>query len=916
MKSYLNIFLFMGLSSNGLPAETIGANFYNENSVKSGRLKSLVVFAHFPEDGALVDKFPPSFAKDLFRSELSGSLTHFYSEMSQGQFTLDGEVLPRRISVSNPRDSYTEPVGSYRGFVKEIIDVLDRDIDLALYDNDGPDGQPNSGDDDGYLDFLFIVTHSVPEGFILGSATGVARLGLKNDYRSNDSSAEGGNIRIRADDSDLGVGGSIQRGKNFEESVGSMAHEFGHYLGLPDLYNTSGLLEDLEPQQESAGIGYWGIMGHGNRGWNETDGPNPFCVWSLAQLGWLGQSNERLIVIDGDQKGVEIGDVRDGGHVYMLRIPGSTSYYLVAHRRRANSYYERNLPAEGVLIWLVNPDVSDNNNEEKPLVRLVSADGTYSDAGYPIGRELKPFTGKDNLDFWSKDVSYRDLHAGNLGDSTDVWDGIRFRDFWPASNPGAPGGISILNMETQGDRIRADLSTVDEHRAGPIFRDQIWDGNISLVGDIWIQNDVQLELQEGTVVQVGRDMVGMGRDPKRIEINVYGHLVVNKNGEQPVLFTSTSINPTPGDWTGILFSKQGSGFVRRTEIEYAQNGLASERQAGFVEMGEPSERLMELREVSVRLSSGDGIRLSENIEPVLFSDIEIYDNEGYGVNLTGSGLVDIENGLISRNQYGGIKREGGFIKLSNTQLVDNGGDSGANLTLGRQAYGRIEDNKISGGIGIECVETIMGGLQNNQLVLRRNVFIKNTLGLNSFNSLLNISRNEWIDCDLAMRFAGVVSPERLDLNVILGDGLFVINESDVEVNATNNWWGSGNATEISKRMQGLVNWDPFLNFDPRLPLEFSLEQPYPNPVFSEVTIEYQIGINDPIIEGYTRIELDVRNALGLLVRRLVDDVALPGIYVANWDGCDSVGRNAASGFYYVELKIGPIRQYRKLLVIR
>ena len=42
--------------------------------------------------------------------------------------------------------------------------------------------------------------------------------------------------------------------------------------------------------------------------------------------------------------------------------------------------------------------------------------------------------------------------------------------------------------------------------------------------------------------------------------------------------------------------------------------------------------------------------------------------------------------------------------------------------MGRQAYGRIEDNKISGGIGIECVETIVGGLQNNEVVL----FMKGT----------------------------------------------------------------------------------------------------------------------------------------------------------------------------------------------
>ena len=46
----------------------------------------------------------------------------------------------------------------------EIIQDLDVDTDLGRYDNDGPDGLPNSGDDDGYVDFLFIVMRSTPPG--------------------------------------------------------------------------------------------------------------------------------------------------------------------------------------------------------------------------------------------------------------------------------------------------------------------------------------------------------------------------------------------------------------------------------------------------------------------------------------------------------------------------------------------------------------------------------------------------------------------------------------------------------------------------------------------------------------------------------------------------------------------------------
>ena len=915
MKLFCITFFFLGLLLDNFHADPIGFSRFaspfplNEISAKSGRIRSLVVFANFPEERSIVGESVPSFAQNLFLPELAGSLNHFYSEMSSGRLKLDGDVWPKRFNVSRPKESYRIPSGSYDDFVKEVIVLLDREIDLSQYDNDGLDGVPNSGDDDGYLDFLFIVIESAPVDFILRSATGIARLGLEKDYLSNDSSANGGTIRIRRDDSDSGVGGSLQRGKTFEEAVGSMAHEFGHYLGLPDLYNTGHLSQELEPDRESAGIGYWGLMGHGNRGWNEVGGPNPFCVWSLAQLGWLGESNKNLIILEGEQKSVEISDVRDGGKVFILPIQGSNSFYLVAYRRRVNSYYERNLPAEGILIWLVNPSIVDNNNEEKQLVSLVCADGKYADAGYPIGKSLKPFFGKNNLDFWSKDVPYRDQYAGNLGDATDVWDGIRYRDFWSASNPGALGGISIRNIELQDEIMRADFSTVDRNRAGPISKDETWTGNINIVGDVSIQPGVQLELREGTVIKVGEDILGMGRDPKKVEIKVFGNLIVNKAGENPVLFTSASENPNPGDWSGIVISEEGTGFLRRTKIEYAETGLVGEKMSNNGSVYRGNANRIELQEVVIRFSSDDGIRLRENIEPVLLSNVEINDNEGFGADIEGVGLVYIDNGVIANNIQGGVKRIGGFIELSNTEMVGNGEFGGANLTLGPKVFGKIIDNKLSGTIGLKCVET-------NEVVLKRNKFLNNEIGLYGLNSLLNISRNEWIDCELAMKFEGVIKPERLDLNTIIGDGLFVDADIENDVDATNNWWGLENSFDISQRMRGLVYWEPFLNFDPRVPLAFSLGAPYPNPVLTETIIEYQIGINDPIIEGQTRIKLEIRNVVGSLVRKIVDDTAFPGIYVANWDGCDMKGRNVASGFYYVQLEIGPIRQYRKLLVMR
>src|SRR5690606_41439858 len=42
-------------------------------------------------------------------------------------------------------------------YIRELLEELDaRGVDWGLFDNDGPDGIPNSGDDDGFVDVLAV----------------------------------------------------------------------------------------------------------------------------------------------------------------------------------------------------------------------------------------------------------------------------------------------------------------------------------------------------------------------------------------------------------------------------------------------------------------------------------------------------------------------------------------------------------------------------------------------------------------------------------------------------------------------------------------------------------------------------------------------------------------------------------------
>ena len=408
-----------------------------------GRVHALVIFAQFKDEGP-EDATAPAYAVDLFDPDLPGSFSHFYHTMSFGQLTVEGIVVPRRYTSDQPGAAYLsaepEEPGQYGQFVLEILRQVDQDMDFSQFDNDGPDGIPNSGDDDGAVDYVFVCVRSTPYGFLFGGATGVGGLG-SDAYYSEDASISGQAIRIRAE----AEWGAIGREGTFAQTVGMMAHEFGHALGLPDLYD----VDYDDPESDSAGIGRWGLMGWGAQGWNGDDGPNAFCAWSREQLGWLGADNERLVKVVADTAGLVLADLDAGGAIVKIPLPAGLiggkrpgeGYLLLEQRTRSGTFYSRHLPAEGLLAWHIRPLTTAtrtsraNNHERDKGVDLVCADGLYRDAGYPLGLNGDPIDGSDNLDFWAHDAAYREAHAGNMGDPTDPFDGVRYTRFGPGSNP-------------------------------------------------------------------------------------------------------------------------------------------------------------------------------------------------------------------------------------------------------------------------------------------------------------------------------------------------------------------------------------------------------------------------------------------------------------------------------------------------
>ncbi|MCK5253387.1 MAG: M6 family metalloprotease domain-containing protein, partial [Thermoplasmata archaeon] len=170
-----------------------------------------------------------------------------------------------------------------------------------------------------------------------------------------------------------------------QSPIGVYVHEFGHMLGLPDLYDTD---------YSSTGVGVWDVMGSGAWGdWGRT--PSHPSAWSKLALGWIDPT-----VISNYVEGYAV-NYMEGDSAEVLKLPttSSTEYFLLENRYQSG--YDRFLPGSGLLIWHIDTEVINqwlyrnrvNNNENRKGVDLEEASGTQ------------------DLDKWT----------GNDGDSSDPW---------------------------------------------------------------------------------------------------------------------------------------------------------------------------------------------------------------------------------------------------------------------------------------------------------------------------------------------------------------------------------------------------------------------------------------------------------------------------------------------------------------
>lgn len=324
----------------------------------------------------------------LWSGTAESTVEGYWRYVSSGELDLEVRVLPwldvpGTLESDYPNVINGAPAASItagpRNLATDALAAAARVVeDLHVFDDDGPDGMPGSGDDDAVLD-LVVVLHPF-EGWETNPVD-VPRAIVSLQSRLGRAPIEGTDLHA-----DAFVVASAQG------PLGVWVHEFGHLLGLADLYDLdrSPLAGTPGGPGPQGGLGRWSLMASGTWGGNGAtpSGLDPWSRWSLG----FGEFE------DHDAAG-RIGlpwvdaELARTARIHPLGDWGEEVFLVEARRPRPGAVVDGELPGQGALVYRVRPDLAANTIDEK-FVELLQADG------------------RDDLGQGTGD-----------GDATDPWDG-------------------------------------------------------------------------------------------------------------------------------------------------------------------------------------------------------------------------------------------------------------------------------------------------------------------------------------------------------------------------------------------------------------------------------------------------------------------------------------------------------------
>ena len=335
---------------------------------------------------------------------------------------------------------------SAAALVVEIAMEVESELDFSNFDGDG----------DGAVDVVILIVEGWGNGadnqfwphmsLIHGGESGIALIDPDNTNTNDDGyfSLDGVAIKKYIVIPEQFHANGYGAGKYYIHPIGTICHELGHVLGLPDLYDTS--------EYSAAGIGEWGLMGSGN--WQKQTSPVYMSAWSRYQLGFINP-----IIRDAVVNNEEILLPAQSGEAEFLAmiLPMDSNMpqeYLILENRQqlgADQYLERS----GLLVWHIDETItgmypamnSVNVNPDFYGVKLLQADGNIQ---LEIEKSNQNSNSSDSGDPFPGSSGVTELD-GSSSPNTDTYSYDRDGD--GDVEQGGGSGIAIGNISETSDGL-------------------------------------------------------------------------------------------------------------------------------------------------------------------------------------------------------------------------------------------------------------------------------------------------------------------------------------------------------------------------------------------------------------------------------------------------------------------------------
>lgn len=339
-----------------------------------GELRVLVILVDFADQKFTISDDPRLTVDNMLNlpgfseSGATGSAFDFYHTTSFGQFSPKFEVYGP-VQLDRNEVDYVKSDETYIGedgkekaiypagrMVEEAVRKLDDSVNFADYDTNA----------DGMVDFVYIffpgkgattggdINSTIwPHAYTLTSALGapVELDGVRID-RYATSGERGSNNRL--------------------SGIGTFCHEFGHVLGLPDLYDTANngtLSKCFTP-------GPFSCMDAGNYN-NSEHTPPLFSAYERYALEWLLP----VTITGGGEFTLLPAEARN--FAYKVPTRNNPKEYFLFESRGAGCY-DSYLPVSGMAVWHIDFDETvwsdnrPNNDASHQRIDLVEADNEQS----------------------------------------------------------------------------------------------------------------------------------------------------------------------------------------------------------------------------------------------------------------------------------------------------------------------------------------------------------------------------------------------------------------------------------------------------------------------------------------------------------------------------------------------------------